>query len=691
MRLVLIYPPFGDPRAPQLALPSLAAFARGQGIAVEMIDANVLAFEDLARPATLATMQAALAARLSRDASPKVWRAAVLAESLMAAAPGALAALRGVDFYDAGTLAAARLALSDLLFCAGVAWGGIDCALTPIRYEVEGLNPEKLNDLLKIGRDHDLFWGAGTGILDAIFPRDLVGITLTNYQQIVPGLSLARRLKAAGACVVLGGALITKFVDTLPQRRAFFDTFCDAVIGYEGETALVALARAQANGDDLSTVPNIVAVQGDRIITGPVRVEDVACLPTPDFSGLPLDRYLTPEPVLPILTGKGCYFNRCKFCDIPFINHVSKKAYRVRPAATIVDDVHRLYERHGATAFSITDEALSPRLLLQLADAFEARPGPFAFTGYARLEPGFDEATCKRIAGFGMKKIYFGLESASQAMIDHMDKGVNIARAPAVLAACRAAGIDFHLFSMFGLPEEQEHQMRETLAFLLDNANAIDAPGVSFDLHPFGLEMRTPYFDRREAFGIALKPDALDGDFIIGFSGDQWENTRGVSAAGAARLVEEDFLPALKARFQRWHAAPDPVWPMQGEYAVLYARAHAAKEFVWRSALPETDETAFAFQFLPHALMAMQPGVVRVTTALHSLDLPEDIVALARDETPRVWKAHLHANARERAPGEARGYIEAMIALGLVLIKLTPTAAMSPGVERHSQTQEAFA
>ena len=72
------------------------------------------------------------------------------------------------------------------------------------------------------------------------------------------------------------------------------------------------------------------------------RVEDVNALPTPDFEGLPLDRYLAPRLVLPILLGKGCYFNRCKFCEIPFINHVSTRSYRVRQADLVVKDVLEL-------------------------------------------------------------------------------------------------------------------------------------------------------------------------------------------------------------------------------------------------------------------------------------------------------------------------------------------------------------
>src|SRR5206468_163963 len=107
----------------------------------------------------------------------------------------------------------------------------------------------------------------------------------------------------------------------------------------------------------------------------------------------------------------------------------------------------------------------------------------------------FTPQVCQRIAAIGMRKLFFGLESGSQVMLDHMDKGIKVAQAPAILRNCRDAGIHFHLFSIIGFPEESETSARETMAFFADNTELIDAPGNSFDIHPYGLELRTPYFE----------------------------------------------------------------------------------------------------------------------------------------------------------------------------------------------------
>jgi hypothetical protein len=428
----------------------------------------------------------------------------------------------------------------------------------------------------------------------------LVGVTITNAQQIVPGLLLARRLKAAGHYTVIGGTVYTKFVDALASRPAFFETFCDGLVAYEGETALLELIAQLEGSRDFSRVPNYLYLEKGTVKVTPPRVEDVSSLPTPDFDGLPLDRYLSPAPVLPILTGKGCYFNRCKFCDIPYINHISKKAYRVRSAEQVVEDVRVLAERYGSRHFVITDEALSPRLLLELAEAFEGSSvPPRALVGYARLEPGFTRETCERLARMGIKKLFFGLESGSQVTMDHMDKGVRMSDVPVVLANCRAAGIAFHLFSMVGFPEETETLARETFQFFVDHVDIIDHPANSWDVHQFSLDERTPYFTDRDLYGITLlRATSDEHDFPLSAE-REWTKSRGLPHSRVTELIEE-FYRVLRGVYSAYHDHTLHLWPGFEEYTMQYATHYASKRFDFRTGLPrEGDPTVCRLRWSP--------------------------------------------------------------------------------------------
>lgn len=675
MQVALVFPPFGDPRAPQLALPSLAAFLRHSGVSVSLHDLNIEAFEDLASAERLAMIGSMLGRLAQKRPSPEVARALVNAERLSETVPPAYAVLRHPDrFFDPTAHASARATLETLLRVVSVASGAVEISLSPIRYDANGFDTARLADLLAATArpEFDLFPEVTAKLLAKLHDQDpvLVGITITNRQQILPGLNLARRLRREGHFVTIGGAVYTKFVDSLRLHPSFFKAFADAVVVYEGETALLSLAHAVENRSDFRGTPNLLFLDGGRVVSTSTHVEDVSSLPTPDFVGLPLDRYFTPYPVLPILTGKGCYFNRCKFCDIPFINHVSKKSYRVRPPERVVNDVHTLNARHGASHFVITDEALSPRLLGTLADTFDARPGKFSFSGYARLEPGFTEMLCRRIAGFGVRKLFFGLESGSQAMLDHMDKGIRVERVSEVLRNCRRAGIDFHLFSIIGLPQETVEQARETVRVLLDNKDNIDAPGSSFDVHPFGLELRTPYFLERQSYGIDIEPMVLSREFSIGLDATEWRNRDGLSSSEVRRLITDEFAPTLRRTFCTWHAGPNPLWPPQEEYAVLYSDKYAGRPFPWRSSLPRDPNVPFLFVLDRSRPVHTGAEAVYLHCVNLTLSLPEGLMRMLLTGRCQTWGEHLREWPDVPSDPGARKYVDELIAIGVLAICL---------------------
>jgi anaerobic magnesium-protoporphyrin IX monomethyl ester cyclase len=257
----------------------------------------------------------------------------------------------------------------------------------------------------------------------------------------------------------------------------------------------------------------------------------------------------------------------------------------------VAADVATLQARHGARHFEITDETLSPKLLLHLADALDRYPEVEArFVGYARLERGFTPEACARIREMGVRKLFFGLESGCQATLDHMDKGIDLGTARTVLRNCADAGIGFHLFSIIGFPEEGEASARETLAFMLEQADVLTHPRNSFDIHPFGLDLRTEYSDQAERYGVVIDEPALaQRDFPI--SVDRWENTRGLGPGDVDRLLTE-FGQVLRRRFAGVRNYPDALWPGFEEYAVLYSDHYDGRPFPFLLCLPPAGHLA---------------------------------------------------------------------------------------------------
>jgi hypothetical protein len=262
----------------------------------------------------------------------------------------------------------------------------------------------------------------------------------------------------------------------------------------------------------------------------------------------------------------------------------------VRRPERVAADVATLHERHGTRFFEITDEALAPKLLLRLADALDDYPRlQPRFVGYARLEPGFTPDVCRRVYQMGVRKLFFGLESGSQATLDHMDKGIRVSDAPTVLRNCSEAGIGFHLFSIIGFPQETEERARETLAFFLNNAELIDQPRNTFDIHPFSLDLRTEYYEQSAQFGIELQMTDRDNspDFPVSASG--WRNTAGLDQDTVGYLLAE-FHDALRRTYRTYHQYPLNIWPGYEEYAVLYGEHYAQQQFPYRISLPSAED-----------------------------------------------------------------------------------------------------
>jgi anaerobic magnesium-protoporphyrin IX monomethyl ester cyclase len=285
-----------------------------------------------------------------------------------------------------------------------------------------------------------------------------------------------------------------------------------------------------------------------------------------------------------------------------------------------------------------------------------------------------------------MRKLFFGLESGSQATLDHMDKGIRVDDAKLVLRNCSDAGIAFHLFSIVGFPEENEGRARETAQFFVDNAEVIDHPRNTFDIHPFSLDLRTDYAEQAASFGVDIDLEDLAGrDFPI--TAMRWRNGHGLDQPGVDQLLEE-FHAQLRHTYRTYHQYPLFVWPGYEEYTVLYGDYYESRAFPFRISLPAAhDDTPIRLVWTEQArIKATDDGYIvsgpfataRVSAnALALLAQPGEpaavddlLVALAAPFLERV-------RAREIAVNELRTVIDWLLgtgALQLVSMVAEPVA-----------------
>jgi len=381
---------------------------------------------------------------------------------------------------------------------------------------------------------------------DELIPRiaalepEVVGISLIFRNQLLCGLTLARMIRDAlpNVHVTLGGELISAWAEHL-EDTALAD-IATSVIPYEGELPLLALGR----GMPLTAVPNILYRDADGTFhRNPTqKVASLAEVPAPDYSWVPWDLYFAPERTAPLVTARGCYWNRCTFCP-EVVNPESK--LRLSRGSHLTHQMDALYEQYGVTHFHFIDSAMPARSLRAIADHVVANDLPYTWYGFSRLEPYlFKDGFADHLFAGGCRMFKLGLETASQRLLDAMDKKQDVGDVSRVLHALRDAGILVHAYLMFGSPYETDEDAEATRQFVADHADCIQFVNCSL----MNLAKGSPMALDPPAHGITeVLPFHIEGHRCDLALYDNFE-CEGWGRLGARRYLHRTFLkdPAVR-------------------------------------------------------------------------------------------------------------------------------------------------
>ncbi len=314
---------------------------------------------------------------------------------------------------------------------------------------------------------------------------DLVCISVLFDVQMPFALLIAKKVKeTTEARVLLGGAkfgvepdpgrlLRNPFVKKVDGKeyRVLARDFIDGIVSGEGELCISHIVKMRS-WQELHSSPNLFFWQKGKVVGNkPAVVKDMDLLPCPDFSDFALDRYLCYEPVLPLLTARGCPWGKCVFCT----HHHSYKNYRQRSINKVIKDIKYLQEIHGIRFINFFDEMIPPARLRKMAKEIISQHLNIRYSVYGKPIKNFDMETLKIIYDSGCRVILWGLESASQRILDIMKKGTRIDDVERVIRVASQVGIRNLVFVMFGFPGETKEEFLETVSFLEKNNSHIHA------------------------------------------------------------------------------------------------------------------------------------------------------------------------------------------------------------------------
>jgi radical SAM superfamily enzyme YgiQ (UPF0313 family) len=483
---------------------------------------------------------------------------------------------------------------------------------------------------------------------------DIVGISVTYLDQVVPAFTVAAECKRVlpEALVVLGGQIISLWGESLRVSDAFW-RYVDGFVCGDGEPALRGLVMARLEGTPLEAVPNFIFRRQTRrrsaLPTASMQ-EDVARLPCPDYSGLPLDRYLSPELVLTVSASRGCYWGRCTFCAV---SPAFRNGFRARSTEDVLGDVSTLMRRHGARLFTFGDDALPRMFVRDLAEHGSTPPAGAMWQAELRWDAVADPAWVSRLAAAGARNLIFGFESASEKVLRRMRKGASLVRARQLLGACEQAAIGVNLQCFLGFPGETRSQVGETFSFLKQMAGPLTTVSCGI----FELQKGSVIWQEPEKHGIRILRPPKEHDVAVRFEyepcrGKTWRRNAvariaAVAGARAPQLrcgINAHALIYMAHAERPVTAAPRPV-ATPAEPLTL-APGAVWREFAWdidtldNGVTPRRRRCCLAYSLLRGRPMSL--GAITATILRHadgSTRLVDLLESLSSTERRRVRRA----------------------------------------------------
>lgn len=147
---------------------------------------------------------------------------------------------------------------------------------------------------------------------------DVVGFSVTTAEQLIPALTFAKVLQENkfDIQVFLGGAYISRVAHNLITDKRF-TSLVDCVLRGYSENTIIDLMQAYQSGIGFEHIDGIIYKKGKNVVDNPVpRYRFSRNVPFPDFDGLPFGLYFSPYKKLPIELTKGCYWGKCRFCEL---------------------------------------------------------------------------------------------------------------------------------------------------------------------------------------------------------------------------------------------------------------------------------------------------------------------------------------------------------------------------------------
>jgi len=303
------------------------------------------------------------------------------------------------------------------------------------------------------------------------FKPDLLGFMMTTYM-FRETLEWARYLKEnLRVPVVIGGYNLRVY-----PRESLMNDVADFGVVNSAYYTLPRLLEELEGGRKFGEVPGLVyKSDGDVIVTPPHPVmEDFDDYPNPARHLLPNELYAEfpteRRNFTVMVTSKGCPMG-CLFCE------AGRTPYNPRSPMTVVEEMQECVDRYGIHEIDIFDYEflIDRKRSMAILKEMQRRRLDLIWACRARID-SVDEELLREMKAAGCNRIYFGIESGVQEILDRVNKGITLEQIRETIRLTKRTGIRALGFFLIGSPGETKETIKQTLKF----AKELDLDYVQF-------------------------------------------------------------------------------------------------------------------------------------------------------------------------------------------------------------------
>lgn len=285
-------------------------------------------------------------------------------------------------------------------------------------------------------------------------------ITITGFECYEEDIDCIRRIKNEFPTIqiITFGYYATEFPEETLKK-----SLSDIVILGEPDVIFGQLLDCE----DYQSANGICYLENNKLMKNgnAERIKNINKIPTPAYDLLPSGKYYEPftdRPYGMIQTMRGCPY-QCNYCVKSFGTFTSSLT-----SDEIIEHIKLWISLHKVKTIRFIDDTftLNRKRVVEICNKIIENKLSVSWMCLSRLD-NLDDELLKIMAKSGCKRIYLGIESGSNTILEKLNKKMDIDSSLQLLKRSQKLGIEFAGFFLGCLPFESEKEFNESIDFAL--------------------------------------------------------------------------------------------------------------------------------------------------------------------------------------------------------------------------------